>query len=119
MKLKAFAVLSACIALGSLPAQAADPVGTYVVTGYNPGRAGGYTGTVTVTRTGNTFQVVWTVDTARYVGTAIGDNTVLAVSYGSGGESGVALYSTTGLGWVGRWATANGTQLGGERWTRR
>ena len=49
-----------------------------------------------VTRTGQTYRVVWVVGNARYVGTGIGNREGLAVSYKSGNSSGLALYGADG-----------------------
>lgn len=111
--------------LAAAPAYADDPVGSYNVEGANPGNEGSYRGTVTVTRTGerspelSTFRVVWVVDGTRIIGTGIGMNGILAVTYMSGREVGLGLYGADGRNWGGQWTTANGTQLGTEVWVRR
>ena len=100
-------------------AYAADPVGTYSVSGTNPGKSDGYSGTVTVTRTGETYRVVWVVGDTRYIGTGIGDKDFLAVSYRSNNLSGLTLYAASGRNWTGVWANADGREIGTEMWTRR
>jgi hypothetical protein len=98
----------------------ADPVGRYDVDGTNPGSASRYSGTVTVERTGETYRVVWDVAGTRYVGTGIGDDKFIAVSYRSGDSIGLALYGHEGNGvWKGIWTYANGRQVGSERWLPR
>lgn len=116
-------------ALIATPA-AADPVGRYTVSGSNPGMANGsYTGTVEVTRLGDTYSVVWVVGDTTYHGHAIGAteragrllpgpassrDTVLMVGYPNGvvtmleGENGT--YS-------GLWLTFGEDALGDEVWT--
>lgn len=114
-----FAALAVLAALAINPAHAADPVGTYAVEGVSPGSNATYTGTATVTRTGDTFRVVWTIDGTRYTGTAIGNEQYLAVTYVSGRDTGVSILGASGANWAGEWTTANGTQRGAERWARR
>lgn len=113
-----YATLSVLAALAASPAYAADPVGSYQVEGVNPGSTAPYTGTATVTRTGDTFRVVWVIDGTRYVGTGIGNNDFLAVTYVSGRDTGLAMFGAKGPDWAGPWTTANGTQQGAERWIR-
>ena len=50
---------------------AADPVGRYQVEGGNPGDSGAYRGVVTVQKTGQTYRVIWTIGSSRFVGTGI------------------------------------------------
>ena len=96
---------------------AADPVGSYDVQGQSPDGSK-YSGTVTVTQTGQTYRVVWKIGNTRYNGTAIGDKNFLAVSYTSGDQSGLALYGADGGNWKGIWTSAGGTKLGAELWSR-
>jgi hypothetical protein len=110
-------VLAVCV-LGTA-AWAADPVGTYDVSGSNPGGSGSYTGTVRVEKTGETYKVTWEIAGTRYIGTALGDERFLGVSYRTGNNTGLALYGEEGADWVGVWTYANGTELGKEKWTRR
>lgn len=104
--------------LGSA-AWAGDPVGTYSVSGSNPGGGGAYSGTATVEKTGATYKVTWDVAGTHFEGTALGDSRFLGVSYRAGGNTGLALYSPEGDDWVGVWTYAGGTELGKEKWTRR
>jgi hypothetical protein len=99
-------------------ALAADPVGHYTVEGKNPGGDGSYTGIADVTKTGDTYHVVWTIEGERYIGTAIGDKSFMAISYKSGGNTGLALYGEEGANWAGAWTYAGGTKLGIEHWIR-
>ena len=73
----------------------ADPVGTYDVEGSDPGGGATYRGTVEVARTGETYQVIWTIGNATYTGTAIGNDNVLSVVYTGVGstQTGLAVYS--------------------------
>jgi hypothetical protein len=110
-------VLSA-MADGS-PAFAGDPVGTYSVTGSNPGGRGRYSGSVTVERTGDTFRVTWDIGNQTYIGTGIGSEKGIAVTYRSGNQTGLAIYGATGNNWEGVWTYTGGREVGGEVWTRR
>jgi len=110
--------LAASVFLFTVSAALADPVGTYVVEGTNPGSDKSYSGTVSVERTGQTYRVVWVVGGTRYIGTGIGNKDFISVSYKSGNDTGLALYAPNDEGWVGVWTYAGGTQMGTEHWTR-
>ena len=113
-------VLITVLAVGlfGTTAWAGDPVGTYSVSGSNPGGSS-YSGTATVEKTGATYKVTWEVAGTHFEGTGIGDSRFLGVSYRAGDYSGLALYSPEGDDWVGVWTYAGGTELGKEKWTRR
>ena len=96
----------------------ADPAGTYVVEGTNPGSAGRYKGTVSVEQTGETYRVIWIINNRQYIGTGIGDQKFIAVSYKVGDKTGLALYGADGDGYTGVWTFAEGTKMGAERWAR-
>ena len=113
-----FAAAAATVAAFTTPAYAADPVGTYTVEGTNPGGSGNYSGTVTVTKTGETYNVVWVIGGTRYIGTGIGNKDFIAVSYRSGNNTGLALYGEDGGNWTGIWAYSGSRQLGAEEWKR-
>ena len=102
--------------LSFVSAALADPVGRYTIAGTNPGDNSRYTGSVAVTRTGDTYRVIWVIGGQQYEGTGIGNKDFLAVSYRSGNQTGLALYSASGNSWRGIWAYANGRQLGSETW---
>jgi hypothetical protein len=96
----------------------ADPIGKYSIRGTNPGDGKPYSGEVTVTRTGDTYRVVWLIGSDTYTGT--GSNDFLAVSYRSGNETGLALYGRKSDGkWHGIWTYAGGRQIGTDVWTPR
>ena len=107
------------LAAGMTGAIAAEPVGRYTVQGRNPGGSDTYSGTVEITRTGQTYRVVWMIGGERFVGTAVGDANFLAVSYKSGGDTGLAIVAPEGANWGSVWTYAGGTTLGTERWIRR
>lgn len=96
----------------------ADPAGTYAVEGTNPGSGGRYKGTVSVEQTGETYRVIWIINNRQYIGTGIGDQKFIAVSYKVGDKTGLALYGADGGGYTGVWTYAEGTKMGAERWTR-
>jgi len=114
-------VISAAAATCLLSAAAlADPVGRYWVQGTNPGNAKPYSGQVEVSRTGDTYRVVWQIGGDTYTGTGIGSDDFLAVSYRSGSETGLALYGRKPDGtWQGIWTYAGGRQIGTDRWSPR
>ena len=96
----------------------ADPAGRYDVAGTNPSGST-YSGSVTVQKTGDTYKVTWTIGGTRYNGTALGDDKFLAVSYTSGGDTGLALFGADGDEWKGVWTYAGGTKIGAEAWTKK
>jgi hypothetical protein len=116
--MRRFIVVAAALLLSAVSVLAAEPEGTYRIEGANPGGGGKYTGTVAVTKTGETYQVVWVVGASRYVGTGIGNKEFLAVSYKSGDNTGLALYGADGGNWTGIWTYAGGKQVGPEVWKR-
>ncbi len=112
-------LLMAAVLLLTVAARAfaADPVGAYDVQGTSPGGSD-YTGTVKVTKTGQTYKIVWEIGDTRYTGTAIGDNQFLAITYKSEGETGLALYGADGGNWKGIWTHSGGNKTGREMWKR-
>ena len=116
--LRTLAALVAVLALSSTVAFAGDPVGRYGVVGTNPGNKTRYSGTVRVERTGDTFRVTWDIGSQTFVGTGIGSEKGLAVTYRSGNQTGLAIYGAKGDNWDGVWAYTGGEDLGGEVWTR-
>ena len=77
-----------------------------------------YTGTVDVKKTGDTYQITWTVEGGdKFVGTAIGDDSFLSSAYKSGNNTGIALYVKKGDAWEGIWTYAGGQKIGSEKWT--
>lgn len=127
------AALLACLTFAA-PSRA-DPVGTYDVVGTNPGSDGTYGGTVTVTRTGDTYDIVWMIAGTRFDGTGLGarvvdgqylvgparpDDVSLSVGYVSGGSFGIAIYFEGADGsWQGVWTYDGSDRIATERWTPR
>ncbi|MCB1479198.1 MAG: hypothetical protein R3D43_12950 [Tepidamorphaceae bacterium] len=124
-----FAALLLTLAAGQAMA---DPTGTFRVEGTNPGTGDEYKGTVTVTRTGNTYHVIWDIGGTTYTGTGLGasftdgsllvgeaqsDDTVISVGYSAGNSSGTALYVEQEDGsWTGAWSYSGGDDIGYEYW---
>ena len=97
---------------------AADPVGHYSVKGTSPNGGSDYSGDVTVQKTGDTYSVVWTIGDTKFIGTGVGNDEFLTVSYKSGDNTGLALYGHDAEGWTGVWTYAGGKTLGTEKWVR-
>jgi hypothetical protein len=111
----------------------ADPAGKYDVLGTNPDKSGEYTGTVKVTRNGDTYKVIWTIGDSQTVGVGIGghmvgegysmgpaseEDTILSVAYSSGNTVGTALYYEGPDGvWRGAWAYDGAGRSATENWT--
>ncbi len=93
-------------------------VGRYNVEGRSPDGVP-YNGTVEIVATGDTLRVTWLIDGQRYIGTGIGDDAFITVSYRAGNDTGLALMVNENGVWSGIWTYAGGTRLGQERWTRR
>lgn len=111
-------VVTSALLWSVVAAFAADPVGTYTVEGTNPGGGSAYKGSVTISKTGETYRVIWLVGGTRYIGTGIGNKDFISVSYQSGNSSGLALYVADGGNWKGAWTYAGGDKLGAEFWKR-
>jgi hypothetical protein len=112
-------VLGVAFALALSAASAvADPIGTYEVSGTNPGSGSHYSGTVTVRRTGDTLLVAWDIAGTRQVGVGLGADDFLAVSYAANNSFGIAFYRPENDGWKGVLAPAGSQIVGTEIWTR-
>jgi hypothetical protein len=113
----------------------ADPQGRYAVSGTNPGDGTPYEGTVTVTKTGQTYQLDWDVNGAQFVGIGLGAETmpdnsltvgpaspndrVLSVGYVADGGFGQGFFVELPDGsWKGIWAYGGGQDIGTETWVR-
>lgn len=115
--MRTFLVALAMLFSFATVALAADPAGSYEVEGKNP-NGSKYEGTVTVTKTGETYHVVWEVGGTKFVGTGIGNKDFIAITYRTGDSTGLALYGQDGDNWAGVWTYAGGTQMGAEAWKR-
>lgn len=102
---------------GASAGQAADPSGSYAISSStNPGGAPGYTGSTTITRSGDIHDVTWTIpNTPPYTGVAVLSGSTLGVGWGMGSRYGVAVYKVSGGQLSGRWATkGSGARAGTE-----
>jgi hypothetical protein len=117
--MRAIPMTALAVCLLGTPVWAGDPVGSYSVSGSNPGGGGSYSGTVTVEKTGEAYKVTWDIAGTQFEGTGLGDTRFLGVSYRTGNNTGLALYAPEGDDWVGVWVYAGGTERGKEKWTRR
>ncbi len=110
----------------------ADPTGRYNVVGTNPDSGGEYRGTVSVTRTGETYKVVWDIAGTRFVGTGLGalvqkgrytvgpahsEDTSISIGYVSGNSFGQAFYFEQKDGsWQGVWTYGGSKKIATETW---
>ena len=116
--MRPIAFLTAIMIFAAAPAAlAGSPVGHYAVEGTGTGGET-YSGTVAVTATGDTYHVVWEIGSETFIGTGIGNDSFMAVSYASGSNTGLALYTPHHGDWSGIWAYAGGTTISTENWTR-
>lgn len=119
--MRSFRFLAAAACLVVTTSAFADALeGLFRVQGSDPGNGETYTGTVAVEKTGEvTYRVVWQIGNTRYTGTGIGSPSGLAVSYRSGSETGIAIYSQEGDRFAGYWTYAGGKAVGQETWSAR
>jgi hypothetical protein len=118
-RMRVMAGMVFCASLLASAAWAGDPVGSYAVSGKNPDGSGAYTGTAAVTKTGDTYQVVWNIGSDRFVGTGVGNDEFFAVGYQSKQFNGLALYVAKDSNWDGIWTATGGRKIGTEVWTRK
>jgi hypothetical protein len=114
-------ILGAVFAFGQI-AQATELAGTYKAEGSNPGDKGNYKGNVIITKTGETYKVVWSVGLA-YIGTGVVTGDVFSVAYMDEKKSwfGIVAYKIKSGGKVleGKWCGHTGKTLGTEQLTRK
>ncbi|MBC7311867.1 MAG: hypothetical protein H5U11_05170 [Rhizobium sp.] len=124
------------IAMLALPGMAAaDPTGSYSLVGRNPDSGEEYTGTVEVSRRGETYIVVWDIGGKESIGTGLGakfvgedrfeigpasdDDTAISVGYVAEDNFGIAMYFEQPDGtWQGVWTYGGSEKVTGEIWTR-
>lgn len=114
MKLKT--TLLAAFSLLAMPAFA-QMTGQYKVDGKNPDGSS-YKGTASVEKTGDTYRVVWNIGGTRTIGTGIGSNEAIAISYRNSSDTGVVLLVKEGDDYFALWTYLNGRTLGMEKWAR-
>ena len=124
--------LAAAILILDISIVFADPTGRYDVVGENPNTGGEYQGAVQVTRTGQTYRVVWNIAGTKYVGTGLGavfengnfrigaanpNDRAISVGYVSGNSFGMAFYIKQDSGaWEGVWTYGGSNQVARETW---
>lgn len=118
IKKRLLLALPILMALAGGAAAQKSVAGRYNVEGRTPDGVA-YGGTVEVVPTGDTLRVTWVIDGQRYLGTGIGDDSFITVSYRSGNDTGLVLLVNENGVWSGIWTYAGGTRLGQERWVRR
>lgn len=97
----------------------AQPVGTFDVQGVDDG-GDPYTGTVTVTQTGQTFNVEWRVEDQSFRGVGIFRDGAFSVGFTGEDMTGVAIYRLNASGvWEGVWAFVDQSETHTENWTAR
>lgn len=97
----------------------AQPVGTFDVQGIDDG-GDPYTGTVTVTQTGQTYNVEWRVEDQSFRGVGIFADGAFSVGFTGEGVNGVAIYRRNASGvWEGVWAFVDQNETHTENWTER
>ena len=128
-------IATALLAL-AIPACAfADPAGTFDLRGTNSDSKQDYTGTVRVTRTGETYRVVWDIANQQITGTGVGlkivdgqvvmgpaseDDVGISIAYGSGDSYGTVVYFEQPDGrWHGIWAYNGWDHIATEDWSPR
>jgi len=97
-------------------AMADDPAGNYAVKGWNPGVAvtgkPSYTGSVSISKVGETYQLDWTIGGQRFggVGFYYPDKKLLTVGFGDlkAGWFGIVNYENEGSTWKSKWAPYKG-----------
>jgi len=127
--------LLSCLLLASPAMALADPTGAYNLSGVNPDNGQKYTGTVEVTRTGETYSVSWKIGGSEFIGTGLGakivdgsrfemgvasaDDIAISVGYISGNSFGTAMYFEQPDGsWQGVWTYGGSKKASPETWTR-
>ena len=106
-------ILSAGVAWA---AEQADPVGHYSVKGQNPSKAM-YNGHVSVTKKGETYDVVWKIGGETITGVGISVENNFSVAYQSGKDVGLAVYQKNPDGtWLGLWTIEGAGRVGLEQW---
>jgi hypothetical protein len=97
-------------------AVAADIVGKFTCEGNSPTVK--YSGTVVVTKRGQSYVVTWNTD-REYRGVGILDGDLFAAQFSGGPEAGVMLFKLKGNNWVGTWVRVQGKgRVHEETWTK-
>jgi hypothetical protein len=113
-----YLVIVLAIGFGSgVSVSAADIEGIYSSKGTNPGGKGAYTGSVIISKTKDTYKIVWSVG-GVYIGTGVIVDDILSVVYvdESSKSSGLVVYKIldNGKKLEGVWCAYSGMVLGKE-----
>lgn len=132
--MRILAILSACAMIAAPTFALADPTGTYNVVGHNADSGNTYKGTVSISRTGGTYKVVWVIGGKKSVGTGLGSHfengdtivtgpatgkdTGISVGYVNNDSYGIATYYLQHDGsWAGVWTYGGSDHTTSEIWT--
>jgi hypothetical protein len=111
------ALCALILSAGVAWADSADPSGHHTVVGSNLGGEGKYAGDVTVTKTGDTYHVVWHIGADTNTGTGIAVQDIMSVVFKSGKDYGTAFYHKNPDGyWIGYWTFDGSSKVGIETW---
>lgn len=127
--------LSAAMLVFATPVVAlADPVGTYNITGTNLDEDAGYTGQVTIKRTGGVYAVTWHIGDKELTGIGLGgklvgsnftvgpaspEDNVVSLGYTEDGNTGMGIYLNLPDGsWQGVWTSDGSEKSHPEKWVR-
>ena len=112
--------VAGALLLWTLPAQARGP-GSYAVSGKDAVNNGAYSGTSTLTQTGeSTWRVTWRVGGTSFTGSGLGDGDVIALNFSGAGRTGVALLraKTDGSGYAVSWTYSGDRTVSYEDWRK-
>lgn len=113
--------------LTSFQVQAQLAEGMYQVQGWNPGvpttAAANYKGQLAITKSGEAYDLAWTIGTSVYAGVGTYDASTSSLNVGyadiKNGWFGVATYKVTGNQLDGTWTQYKGNKLGKEIATKK
>ncbi len=108
--------LAVALAASSVSPVLAKGPGKYTVKGVNVEEKSNYSGTATITKTGeNAWKVVSVIDGDKFDGYGIGDEDIIAVTFSGNGSTGVALYVAQDNGsYKGIWAFKGDSKVSAE-----
>jgi hypothetical protein len=127
--------IAAAFALLALPAlAAADPVGSYKISGTNLESNEPYEGTLKIERTGGVYAVEWNINGKTLTGVGLGgkmegsnfvvgaaspDDVVISLGYTEDDMVGMGIYLNQPDGsWVGVWTAEGSEKSNPEKWVR-
>ncbi len=109
-------LLAAAFTIFAMPAFA-QMTGQYKVDGKNPDGSS-YKGTASVEKTGDTYRIVWVIGGQRTIGTGIGSNEAIAISYRNSNNTASSFWPRKATSISRSGTYLNGRELGMEKWTR-